>query len=123
MKEEYSRTQRLGVLVQRELADIFQREVRDANLGLLTISEVKISPDLQRAKVYLTVLGNTLTIAQVIESLNHRAGLLRHYLAQRLTTRTTPQLHFVYDESAEYASRISALLIDAAVTPQEKNKD
>jgi ribosome-binding factor A len=116
--KEYSRTQRLSALIQRELAEIFQREISETGLGLLTISEVKISPDLRRAEIYLTILANTLTIKEILEFLNNKAGLLRHHLAKRLTIRTTPQLHFVYDESIEYASRLSAL-IDAAVAPKE----
>mgnify|MGYP000565988769 CR=1 FL=1 len=108
--KEFSRTQRIGVQIQRELASIIRKEIRTPDLGMLTISEVKVSPDLKYARVYVTVFGGRLDIEQSVLCLNNAAKSLRHHLSQRLTTRTTPSLQFMHDTSIEYASRLTALI-------------
>ena len=110
MPKEFSRTQRVRELIQRELAYLIQREMGDSHLGLITISEVEISPDLKEARVYITILGSNTSTEKTVQSLNDAAGLLRHHLAQRLTLRTTPRLQFVYDSSLETGNRLLALI-------------
>ena len=108
--KEFSRTQRLGVQIQRELADIIRREIVNPHLGMLTVSSVDLSPDLKYARVYMTVLGEQQGVKYTIQHLNEVAGRLRYHLSQRLTTRTTPRLKFVHDNSIEESSRLSALI-------------
>ncbi|MEY3220971.1 MAG: hypothetical protein RIT27_2328 [Pseudomonadota bacterium] len=112
MPKEFSRTRRVSELIQRELADLIRENIR--TLGMITVSAVKISPDLQQATVYITVLGNHVDEAETVKQLQNQAGMLRHGLSQRLNLRTTPRLHFLYDESLEYASKINELLYKAA---------
>jgi len=119
--KEFSRTQRVGVQIQRELAEIIRRELSNPNLGMITVSEVKVSPDLKSARVYVTILGSKFPVEQTIEHINAAAGRLRYYLSQRLTTRTTPRLQFIHDSSIEYGSRLSAL-IDSAVQAEESQR-
>ncbi len=119
--KEFSRAQRVGVQIQRELAEIIRRQMTNPNLGMITVSEVKVSPDLKSARVYVTILGGNSPVEQIIAHLNASAGRLRHYLSQRLTTRTTPSLQFKHDSSIEYGSRLSAL-IDSAVQVKEGQK-
>ena len=121
-KTEYSRTSRLGELIQRELASLLQREVHAPEAGLLTISAVDVSPDLRQAKVYFTCYGGSWDTAQTLRWLQHASGELRHHLAQRMTTRTTPQLHFIVDTSIEYGSRLSAL-IDSVAPHDDKDQE
>ncbi len=116
MQKEFSRSQRVGELIQRELSDIIRREIYDPGLGMLTISTVTVSSDLKYAKVYITLLGGNRSVAQAIQILNQATGLLRHYLSQRMATRVTPRLEFVHDASIEYGVKLSAL-IDSAVSP------
>jgi ribosome-binding factor A len=118
MQKEFSRSQRVGELIQRELSDVLRREIYDPGLGMLTISTVEVSPDLKLAKVYITTLGGTRTIAETIQRLNKVAGKLRHHLSQRLTIRATPRLEFVHDASIEYGIKLSAL-IDSVAPPKE----
>jgi ribosome-binding factor A len=113
-KKEFSRTQRLGVQIQREMAEIIRRQMTEPNLGMITVSEVKVSSDLKSARVYVTILGGHFSVEQTIALLNAATGQLRHQLSQRLTTRTTPRLQFIHDSSIEYGNRLSAL-IDSAV--------
>jgi ribosome-binding factor A len=122
MKKEFSRAQRVGELIRRELADIIQREITQPTLGLITISGVKVSPDLKQARIYVTQLGGQLTATAAVNYLNQTAGELRHHLARRLTLRVTPSLQFSYDSTIEYGNRLSAL-IDAVVLPADPQKE
>lgn len=114
MAKEFSRTQRIASLIQRELASLIQQEISAPGLGMITVSGVDVSPDLKNAKVYITVMGNTRPVGEVMHVLSEAAGFLRHEVAQRLTTRSNPALHFVYDDSVVKGTSLSAL-IDAAV--------
>jgi len=129
MAKEFSRTQRVGDHIQKELAIIIQMPVKDAGLGLVTISAVNLSTDLAYAKIFVTCLsmGHTeseqldnnkddaLDRAEVLAMLNHNAVQFRHQLSKILTTRTVPKLQFMFDESLEQANRLTSL-IDALHT-------
>jgi len=124
MAKEFSRTQRVGDHIQKELAIIIQMPVRDAGLGLVTISAVNLSTDLAYAKIFVTCLsmGHTeseqldnnkddaLDRAEVLAMLNHNAVQFRHQLSKILTTRTVPKLQFMFDESLEQANRLTSLI-------------
>jgi len=80
MAKEYSRTQRIGDQMQRELALLIQREIKDPRLGLVTITGVEVARDLSHAKVYVTVMGqddNAEVVKQNTSILNDAAGFLR----------------------------------------------
>ncbi len=111
---EFSRTQRMGDQIQRELAQIIQQQVSDPRVGMVTVSAVKLSKDLAHAKVFITVLDDRQDAAKSVEILNHAAGFLRHELARRTLMRVIPQLQFVYDPTVEHGANLSAL-INAAV--------
>jgi ribosome-binding factor A len=120
MSKEYSRTLRIGGQIQRELAVLIQQEVKDPRLGMVTVSDVKVSPDLSHAKVYVTVLGGEQdTAGDTLKALGRAAAFLRHELGRRLIMRSVPQLHFVYDESQEKGARLVSL-IDASVAADKK---
>lgn len=120
MSKEFSRSLRIGEQIQRELAVLIQQEVKDPRLGMVTISDVKMSPDLSHAKVYVTVLGGEQSAAgDTLKALNHAAAFLRHELGRRVILRIVPQLHFVYDESQEKGARLVSL-IDASVAADRK---
>lgn len=121
MPKEFSRTQRVGEVIQRELADIIRREIDTTSLGMITISKVTLSPDLKFAQIYITHLGGQLTAEQTASHLNQSANLLRHHLSQRLTTRTTPRLQFVYDKTIEYANHLTQL-INLANKPKDESE-
>jgi len=104
------RPRRVGELIQRELAVLIPKELQHAELGLVTISAVDVSPDLKNAKVFFTVIGGHWTQAQTLEYLEQHAGHLRFFLAKRMTTRVTPKLMFAVDHSLEDGMRMDALL-------------
>ncbi len=114
-ERDNSRTRRIADQIQRQLAELIQTEVRDPRIGMVTITGVEVTHELEHAKVYFTVLGEAAEAEESARILNRAAGFLRSALARRLKLRTTPQLHFVYDQSVEHGNRLSAL-IDQAVS-------
>ena len=86
-------------------------ELKDPRLsGLSTVTEVKMTPDLKQAKVYVSVLGPEAEQATVMKALHSAAGFIRHELSERLQIRRAPELLFVLDRSEEYAQRIDELI-------------
>lgn len=108
----YPRARRVGQQVQRTLSELIRREVRDPRLGMVTLTEVRMSSDLSHAKVYYSVLGADAKLAGDI--LAEAADGLRGPLGRSLGIRHSPQLHFIQDELIEGGARLTAL-IDSAV--------
>lgn len=114
MSKDVPRLRRVAEQIQRELADIIRLELKDPRVGMVTLTEVEVSPDYSHAKVFFTHLGGAQRVAAAAQGLEHAAGFLRHELAHRIKLRTIPQLHFIFDESVERGARLS-LLIDKAI--------
>lgn len=110
------RTQRLGDQIQREIANLIRTEIKDPRLGMVTVSAVKVSPDMGYADIYVTVLGSTLDEKPdaSIAVLNAAAGFLRGEIGRAIKTRITPRLRFHFDEVVARGNRM-ATLINAAV--------
>ncbi|MBH3429909.1 30S ribosome-binding factor RbfA [Pseudomonas alkylphenolica] len=123
MAKEYSRTQRIGDQMQRELAQLIRREVKDPRVGLVTITAVDVSRDVGHAKVYITVMGQDSAedIKQSLKVLNAAAGFLRMQLGKEMKLRSVPQLHFHYDESVTRGAHLSAL-IERAVAEDSQHQ-
>lgn len=112
MPREFSRGRRIADLIQRELAILIQREMKDPRLRMITINDAKVSRDLAFADVYFTILsGNDANAAE--EVLNKAGGFLRTQLSKIMSTRTTPKLRFHYDATIENGARISKAIDDA----------
>src|SRR6185436_15737453 len=77
------RPQKLGDLIQRELSELLQRELRDPRVGMITITAVDVSPDFSHAKVLYTVLDKN-ALESTIKGLKRSAGFLRSQLAKRI---------------------------------------
>ena len=121
MPKEFPRSRRIGEQIQRELSDIIRLDLKDPRVGMITITDVEMTPDNAHAKVFFTVLGQQPRIDEAAAGLQHAAGYLRSQLAQRIKIRVVPQLHFEYDASVERGIRLSQL-IDAAVADDKKRK-
>lgn len=127
MAKEFSRTQRIGDQMQRELADLIRREIKDPRLGMTTVNEVKVSKDLSYADVYVTVL-NTANIEdesaadESIEVLKNAAGFLRSELGHRIKLRVMPHLRFHYDRTLVHGRRISTLIDQARKRDEASNQ-
>ncbi|MGF1642150.1 MAG: 30S ribosome-binding factor RbfA [Thiotrichales bacterium] len=121
--KEYSRTQRLGEQIHRELSELLLREVKDPRVGMVTIGAVEVSSDLSSAKVYYTAMGGDATRAETQAGLNRASGFLRSQLAHRLNIRQTPILRFLFDESAERGMRLDALISAARAADDQTHRD
>ena len=109
MRKGQGRPQKLGDLIQRELSELLQRELRDPRVGMITITGVDVSPDFSHAKVFFTVLEKQ-RLDDAREGLRRAAGFLRSQLARRIKLYTTTELRFEYDESVERGDRLSRLI-------------
>ncbi|HBC56489.1 MAG TPA: 30S ribosome-binding factor RbfA [Gammaproteobacteria bacterium] len=109
MPREFNRTRRVNEQLKRELAQIIQLELKDPRLGMVTVSAVETTRDLNHATVYVTVFGVDST-PQVIFLLNEAAGYLRNELARRVHMRTVPALSFVFDESIARGNHVRELI-------------
>lgn len=116
MAQEYTRTQRVGDHLKRELAVLIQQEVRDPRVGMVNINEVEVSRDLSHAKVFVTFVGERVDRActQELSALNKAGGFLRSRIASTNHMRTTPRLFFVLDVSIQRGAHLTSL-IDRAV--------
>ena len=125
MAKEYSRTQRIGDQMQRELAQLIRREIKDPRVGLVTITAVDVSRDVGHAKVFITVMGEDSAedIKQSLKVLNSAAGFLRMQLGKEMKLRSVPQLHFHYDESVTRGAHLSALSARAVAEDSQHKSD
>ena len=89
---------------------IIAGEVEDPRVGYVTVTEARLTPDLKYCKVYVSVLGTDDEITASLAALKHAAGFIRTQLGTVLQMRRTPELHFVFDNTTETASRIEAIL-------------
>jgi len=117
MPKEYSRGSRVANLVAQELAVLIQQELKDPRLGMVTISDVKVSRDLGIADVYFTVLPEDKS-EESQQILDGAGGYLRTQLAKRLSLRTTPKLRFHYDETTIRGAQLTRA-IDGAIASDQ----
>lgn len=89
---------------------LFRGEVRDPRVGLVTITDVRVTSDLGHARVLVAVPGDEPERQRAVEGLRSAAGFLRSKAARTLSTRTVPELHFELDRGLEHAARVDALL-------------
>lgn len=113
MGREFGRSQRVASEMQKELAAIMLRDVKDSRLGFVTINDVELSKDLAVAKIFVTVLNaDDAGKAANIKVLNEISPFIRHELAKRMRLRHISELHFYYDNSFDTGMRVAALLHD-----------
>ena len=120
MARDYARTDRVAHEIQKEIAMIIQREVRDSRLGMVTVNDVEITRDLAYAKIFVTFF--TLEGQCEIESakiLNDAAGYIRTLLAKRIKARIMPELRFVFDKSMVEGVKMTNL-VNQAVADDER---
>ena len=117
--KSYPRAKRVGQQIQRALSELIRRELRDPRLGMITLTDVRMSSDLSYAKIYYSVLGADPHLAQQI--LTQAADILRGPLGRALGIRHSPELRFVPDELIESGARLSALINKAVKDDQARH--
>ena len=126
MAQEYSRTQRVADQIQRELAALIQREVKDPRVGMATVSAVEVSRDLSHAKVFVTILNGDeeqQEITKSVRALNNASGFLRSQLGQRMKLRIVPTLRFHFDDSLSRGNYLSNLIDQARASDPEQGSN
>lgn len=108
---ETTRQAKIARLIQKELSEIFRRQTAKTHGVIVSVSSVKVSPDLSIAKAYLSVFPSDKG-SEMIESINKSAKTIRYELAQivRFQLRKTPELQFYLDDSLDYIENIDSLL-------------
>lgn len=122
---EFKRTDRVADQLQKELAVLIQREVKDPRLGMITVSGVDVSRDLGYADVHVTLLGEDTPerIKENLKVLKQAAGFLRGQVARRIKLRHVPELRFHYDESVVRGQRLSSLIDEAVESDRFRQDD
>ncbi len=129
---DYQRVRRIGEMLQREIAMLLQREIKDPRVKNVTISKVSINRDLSVAKVYYTLIIANLNespadtteaiesdIQQAQTGLMKASGYIRRLLGKQVIMRTVPRLDFIYDESIRHGAFMSNLIDEIVAKDQE----
>jgi ribosome-binding factor A len=117
--KSFPRSDRVGGHIQRVLSDLLQKDIKDPRLEMVTITDVKLSDDLRKARIYFTT-STPKNIERAIEGFKSAHGYVKRVLSQHLGLRYMPDIEFLYDESFDYASRIDKLL-KSTKTDNEKD--
>ena len=106
------RPERVGEVIRLVVGAFLASEVRDPRIGFVTVTGVKVSPDLSHATVWVSVMGSDEERQRSLEGLASAAGYLRSQLSKHLATRVTPELVFALDRGLQHAERIDRVLRD-----------
>ncbi len=109
----YSRAERVSAAIQAAITNLLSRKIQDPRLEMVTISGVKLSPDLSIATVYITVFGNDKRKQDAMAGIKKSKGYIKKSIAPKLGLKFMPELRFFLDETFDRAARMDAL-IDAA---------
>jgi len=122
-----NRPDRVAEQIRLELSELIAREVHDPGIGFLTLTRVKVTPDLQAARVYYTSMGDEKTQRETARALTRATPFLRRQIGARIRLRRVPELTFFYDESIAHTDRIEQILQDlkaeAAARPADASDD
>lgn len=122
---ESKRQQKFAKLIQKELAEVFQRDIPHLfNGSYVSVGTVRVSPDLGMARVYLSLLL-VQSGKELISEIRSNTKTIRHHLAQRIKNqvRSIPELVFYLDDSAEYAARMDKIIADLDIPPAPADDD
>ena len=105
------RPDRVGDQIRQELSELLSRgAVHDPGIGFITLTRVKVSPDLQVARVYYTSMGDEAARKQTAKALARATGFFRRHVGERLQLRRVPELQFQFDESVGHQDRVEQIL-------------
>jgi ribosome-binding factor A len=118
------RMRRVDEAVREVLGDAIAKDIKDPRVGFVTVTDVKTSPDLRHARVYVSVLGEPTRRQATLDGLASAHGFLQRRVAAELHLKHTPELTFLYDDTAERGMRVSQLIAehapaDSAGDPEE----
>ena len=107
------RPDRVGDEIRQQISELLTRGVvHDPGIGFITLTRVKVSPDLQQARVYYTSLGDAQARLETAKALDRATAFFRRHVGSRLRLRRVPELHFQFDESIAHQDRVEQILRD-----------
>lgn len=104
------RSEKVAEEIRHQIADVLKKELGGLDLGLVTVTKVRVSPDLKYSKIYLSFIGNKEPGEKCIDKINFRKKQIRMGLSRKLSLRFMPEISFFYDDTVEYANRIEELI-------------
>jgi ribosome-binding factor A len=114
MLHDDSRLRRVEDQLQREVATMIQREMKDPRVAMVTVTAVEVTRELEQATIFVTLLNGDEASSKVpVKVLNNAAGFMRREIGRRLRLRHVPALKFKYDASIEKGNRVSRLIQQA----------
>jgi ribosome-binding factor A len=118
-----TRTERLAERIREEASDVLAREVHDPGIGFLTLTRVRVTPDLQHARLYYTMLGDAPARRATERALARVTPFLRRKVGGRLGLRRVPELEFMFDESIAHQARVEELIQEIHAQDAVARKD
>lgn len=106
------RMRRVNEAIREVLSDALGQDLKDPRIGFVTVTDVKTSPDLRHARVYVTVLGEQEERDASLAGLQSAHGVLQRRVGGELRMKRTPTLEFIYDDTTDRAMRVEQLLDD-----------
>lgn len=117
------RANRVGEQMKKELTDIIGRKLKDPRIGFVTVTDVRVTGDLQQATVFVSVLGNEEQKENTLIGLSKAKGFIRSEIGKRIRLRITPEITFEWDESLEYGHRIENLIHQINTEQDDKKNE
>ena len=114
------RCRRVAEAIKETASTIITQELADPRLGFVTVTGVKVSPDLREAKVFVSIMGEQADRSKTMKALEHAAGFIKRRCGDSLKLRFTPQIKFEFDPSVDKAARLSELLYSDSKDQPEK---
>ena len=111
-KKSFQRSDRVAEQIRRDLADLIRTELKDPRVGMISLTDVELTPDYAHAKIFFTTLQSG-HLEGIQVGLKRASGFLRRELGRRIHIHTLPELHFVYDNSIERGASLSLLINEA----------
>ena len=119
---DHARARKLAERIKVLVAQALERAVKDPDLGFVTITDVRVTPDLQHATIFYTVFGSDLDKSRSAEIIEKNRGRIRGEVGRNLSIRLTPTIEFVSDEVPETAALMNDLLAEAHRRDEQVNK-
>ena len=121
MNKNSNRLGRIDEELKKEISNIITYNLKNPSItGMISVTRVKITPDLRYAQVYVSIL-NSKNVKETLAALKKSSGFVRTEVAKRINLRITPEIIFVLDDSMEYGERINKILKE--ILPQKPDKD
>jgi ribosome-binding factor A len=116
---DHARARKLAERIKVLVAEALERAVKDPDLGFVTITDVRVTPDLQHAKIFYTVFGSDEDKKRSGEIIEKNRGIVRREVGRGLSIRLTPTIEFVTDEVPEVAAQLNDKLAEAKARDAE----